>query len=455
MTFTLTPHQEQAIQRIVNEQTRSVLCGSELGTGKTAVATESIKRWNQGVNVVTGPLHTLDGWERHFDLLNAGELRFANNKTKTGKLALSDLWFGVPGNYFLGREFARLQDWKGIEVGAWVADESHTLVNPKSRGFKAHQKNKMRTEFRMLQSATWFGSSFENAWSAARLLWPELDGYGEVADRSRYRWIDQWCRTEYDHFAPMNKRVLGERIPGKFVSEVPCYIRMESDLPELEPIVIYYDLSPVQRRIYRQMEQESLAWLNENPLVADLPVVQRIRLREIVLAEPSLNDAGEVHFESTAKSSLVSLVQEMLGDLIGEQIVMGTHSAKFARFAAPHLDNTFAWTGDKSEEQRAHAKKLFMEGSVRNILATYPAAAEGIDGWQNASHVMFELGASDNIVLAEQFRGRLNRRGQSKPVLNYRFVARDTIDDGNYDSLLSRELEMRRSVALDMAHASN
>lgn len=480
--FTLTPNQEAAVSRMVNEPSRAALNGSSLGVGKSAMGVEVIKRLNLGVNVVTGPLHTLDGWERHFDLLAAGELIHANNKNKAGKLALSDLKFGVPGNYFLGREYARLLDWKSIQVGAWVADESHSMVNGKSKGFERHRQEVMPTEYRLHQSATWFGAKFENARTVAQLLWPELDGFEQPADRSMTRWRDYWCAKGVTDFwtadlsivaraTRMNpdliidtrlnrdgkevawlirvEHVTGEASPGKFASELPCYVQMQSDLPELEPIPIYYDLSATQRRMYREMEEQSLAWLKDNPLVAELPITKRIRLREITLAEPSLSGNDEIFFAPDAKSALFDVSRELESDLLGEQILMGTHSAKFARYYAERMGSrAYAWTGDASEQSRADAKADFIKGSVQHLVATQAAIGEGVDGLQGASHVMFELSLNDNQIMNQQFRGRLNRRGQVKPVVCYRFVARDTLDDPQHESLLKRELGMRQSMSV-------
>jgi hypothetical protein len=440
-----TPAQGAAIDRIVCESTRSTLVGSALGSGKSLVATESIKRLDLPVNVVTAPLHTRDGWERHFQLQGLDDLRFANNKSKAGRSALSDLRFGIPGNYFMGREYARLLDWSDMRVGAYVSDESHSWCSPKSRGFKAHMK--MRAEFKIAQSATWFGASFESAWSPARFLWPERSAAYDIADISRYRWLDTYCATEYDAFAQNHKRVIGEKNPGEFVSKLPCYIRLESDLPELQPIPIYYDLSPRQRKLYDQMEKDSVAWLRGNPLVAELPLTQRIRLRELTLAEAVLDDEGSVQFPDDAHSSLLDTVREMLGDLMGEQILMGTHSAKFARFVASKLDSTYGWTGQESETLRAEAKARFVSGTLRNIVATQASIGEGTDSLQLASHVMFELSQADSPIINQQFRGRLHRRGQTKPVICYQLRGRGTLDDPQAETLLQKELRMRASLA--------
>lgn len=483
--LTPTPEQEKAIQRIVAEPTRAAIQGSELGVGKTLMAVETIKRLNNNLNLVTAPLHTRDGWERTFDTQSAGELRVVD-KSKAGKLAFSDLMFGVPGNYFVGRELARLQDWTHVPVGTFVADECHSLVNPRSRGFKAYaspgtygkQTQSMSADFRLFQSATWFGASFEGAWAIARLLWPHLNGHGQVADQVQFSWKDFWCAKESKEIWVKDENlvrrlkysdptsiieeqvskaggkrwlvrldnVVGEREPGKFVTDAPCYVKIKNDLPPVEHIEIRYQLSNVQKRLYREMEAQGLAWLRDNPLAVELPVVQRIRLRDITLAEPILLDDGSVDYAPDSKSALFEVMSDLLGDLIGEQVLMGTHSAKFAKYVANCMGSAFAWAGQVSERELADAKERFVRGALPVIVATQAKIGEGTDGLQHAAHVMFELSLNDNPILNEQFRGRLRRPGQARPVVCYRFVAEGSLDDSQHESLLGKELAMRASV---------
>lgn len=481
--LTPTPHQERIISDYLNANTTKHLNGSEVGTGKTLVATEFVRRAGEKVNLVTAPLHTRSGWERHFDLQGMNELRFATTKNKSGQQAISDLMFGVPGNYFMGRELARLQDWSSSHIDTWVADEVHSMANGKSRAFKSHNQEAMPTTHRLFQSATWFGAKFENARTIAQLLWPELDGYGEIADRVAMRWIDHWCSKGFAEFWTKDEKlvarakrsgsgevrdsatgsdgeevrwllrmfsVTGERNPGSFAAAMPSYARMESDLPELEPIEIRYEMSSVQRKMYKEMEAESLAWLrDQSPLVVELDATRRIRLREIALAEPVLDGAGQIQFPDDAKSALADIVREMSDDLGSEQILMGTHSAKFSKFLGKRL-GIFSWAGDSTEEAQEKAKAEFMAGNLRSIVGSQAKLGEGIDGLQVA-RVMFELSLNDNPILNQQFRGRLRRRGQERKIVDYRFVAVGTIDDAQHESLLTKELNMRQSAMKEVA----
>jgi SNF2 family DNA or RNA helicase len=56
------------------------------------------------------------------------------------------------------------------------------------------------------------------------------------------------------------------------------------------------------------------------------------------------------------------------------------------------------------------------------------------------------LSHSDSNILNQQVLDRIRRRGQQKLVQVYDIVARDTYDEGQLDTLLQRELDLRASL---------
>lgn len=445
--LTPTPEQEAAIERIVNEPSGGVLQASDLGTGKTLMAVESALRFaGNGVVVISAPLHTYYGWLDTVVGQTGGvhELRKVENKTKQGKANFESLQWGTPGWYFVGREFFRLQDWSKTEFDVMIHDECHSLSNRKSRGFKTARG--VNARLTIAQSATWFGSSFEGAWAILRILYPDHDNVGMFADRSYHRWVRNWCQTEYDFFAENNARIVGEKNVGQLAGEIPCYVNLRNtatDEPEIIPV--YVDLSNSQRKYYDQMENFGVAWLKDNPMVAELPITQRVRLRQLTLGETIITDDDSVDFSLDCKSSKIDALSGLLDDLVGEQILVATDSAKFAKVVADRVGG-FAWTGDVSQTDREQAKQLFIDGKLRVIVATQAAISEGTDGLQHASRILVELSQSDSPILNQQMVGRLNRTGQKQRVIVYRIMARDTLDDPQAETLLSKQIQMRESM---------
>lgn len=442
----LTPTDEQgaAIVRMVNEPSGAALQGSDLGTGKTLMAVETMLRLGAKTILVSTPLNVRWGWFDTFKRQTDYEMpvNFITNSTKTGKLVMQALKDKVPGVYIIGRELFRLTDWSDFTIDGVIHDECHTFSNRQSRGFASAFDLRKRTGFTIAQSATWFGSNFSGAWAVTRVLFPD------AVERSFWNWVDNWCNTTYDRYAPDNRRIIGELLPGAFASRLPCYINLRSKATDPALVEdIYIDLSPKQRRLYDEMEAQGVTWLEQHPLVAELPPVQHTRLRQITLAEASINDDGLVVFEDKAKSSKFDALKEMLSDLPDQKVLIATDSAKFARMVANRLgDDAFAWTGDKSNAQRDKAKGQFIKGKLKYIVATQGAISEGVDGFQEVSHILVVLSSNDQEILNQQMVGRLRRTGQTKRVLVYRIMARNTLDDAQNDTLLARALSMRGST---------
>lgn len=453
----LHPEQAKAVEKMSGEFTRAAINASELGVGKTIMAVSVAQEIGAKTVLIVAPLHTRYGWQDTFKRQEIDlPFSFVNNKNKAGRIALGELTMGVPGVYFCGREWFRLQNWAGTHVDMLIYDEVHSISSRRSRG--ALSLRKLSRGYTLLQSATWFGSSFEGAWSVTRAAWPEM------IDPSFPRWRDEWCATEYDRFTYDRKKITGELNPGAFAGSLPCYVRLEAN--KTFPVVfedVYVDLGKAERTQYDSMEKEAVAWLqNEGLLVADIPMTKRVRLRQLLLGTANfrtverkkVNDEGvqetylsdQVFFTEDTVSAKLDALKEILADLGGEKVLISeATSSDFAKIAAERI-GAFAWVGDASQVEREAAKKRFIEGDLQYIVAHPAAISEGTDGLQRACRVLVILSESDQPVLNQQLIGRLDRTGQERQVVVIRVRAKDTIDDPQAETLLVKELKMRESL---------
>lgn len=438
----LTPdaEQERDIELILTEPTHAALDASDMGTGKTLVACEVIIRAEVGTALIICPLGVRVNFERTLRRQGyAGDIRRIDGKQK-GKAAFEDLKQNVPGVYLIGREYFRLKDWNKIRPDIVVFDEVHAVSNRKTLGFK-QLKNLKPKRLRLGMSGTPSGNRFEGMWAVTRWLWPDL------VERSFWRWAAEWTKIEEDWFA--GKQVVGEKKPGAYVKNLPCYLRRESSLDvEYVEEVRLVELTPTQRKIYRQMEEEMVMWLEENPSVAAVPVVQRVRLRQITLGVPTLAEDGSVDFKPDCTSSKIDALKEIIKDLDpGEPLLILTDSSRFAKVVANRLgDKAGLWTGDQTQKQRDETKAKFIDGSVQWLVATIAAIGEGVDELQtNCNHVVW-LSRSENRILNEQAQARLHRTGQQKHVYGYDIQALDTYDSGIFQRLELQKYEMHDSL---------
>lgn len=465
--MTLRADQAEAVEAMANEFTRAAILAAPLAWGKTVAGVELARAIGSRRTLVFGPLHTRGGWARTVERQGMGPFYEMHNNSKAGKDAQALYKSGAPGFYFAGREWGKLQDWKGQPgVDLFIQDETHTLANRKSAGvqalqymYKGEMRQKLMRGYTLLMSGTPWGSSVEGQYSVSQVAWPEL------VDPSFSRWRDEWCETAYDHFAYDKKKTVGELVEGAWASQLPCYLAPpEPPMVELIEEDIWVDLLPAQRKLYERFEEEGFVWLQENPLSADIPIVKRTRLRQLLLAVASIRPAikrvrnketqemedveyEQVFFEEDAASAKFDALLEFISDHSDESMLISTDSTKFAEIIVPRMKaaglDAFEHTGNASEKSRETARTEFEEGRLKYLVVHPDTLGEGWDGGQKNCHIAVVLSESDKLVTNWQLKGRLRRPGQNHPVVIVRIKVNGTVDDDQAETLLNREVRIR------------
>ena len=447
-----TPDQLFAIQRIATEPTRAALNASTMGAGKTLKAVEVAKLIGAKTILLIAPLNTRLGWQVTFDRQGV-ELPFRwINSTKDGKAALTEWEWQQPGVYFVGVEYFVRKGWVGkARSNTWshqpdmvLFDEVHRGQNRKS---KTHRTLKqVRGGFKLAMSGTPTGNSFSGAWAVTKWLWPDK------IENSYWAWVDKWCATEYDHFAPGGKKVTGERRPGAFFNALPCYVRIESEVEaDLLEEQVYVELTAPQRKAYAELEEKMVTWIKNKPLVIEFPIALRIRLRQATLGLFELDDEDNVTFSTDCKSSKIDLMFDILeDDFENESALILTDSRKFADVIVQRLRNdgktALPWHGEVTGEKREEAKQAFVGGRCQYLVAVIAAIAEGVDGLQHGTRNILWMNRSDNRILNEQVIKRVHRRGQERPVRSVELIAIDTYDSGVLSSQIRKAIDMNKTL---------
>ena len=445
-------YQERDIEKIVANYGTGLIA-TQVGGGKTLIAVEVAKREHTQTNLVIAPKGTHKrAWEKTIKRqIPEAKVRYINS-TKDGKQAWGDIRDNVAGWYLISPEYFRKFHWGDCVPDLAVFDEIHRASNRKSKTAVTLQT--LKATRRIGLSGTLAGNKVEGFWSVLRWVYPE------VAGRSIWRWVDDYCTTKFDPFA--GKIVEAERRPGEIVASIPCYIRhlkrerccpdhpegMDADLPSTVEEQRIVQLSPEQKRIYKKFEKDLVVWLGEHPLVAEVPVASRVRLRQITLGVPTVSEDGEVTFEADCKSSKLDELKSIIEDLPdGEPILILTHSQKFAQVTAERLgEKAFEWSGRKSQAQRDEALTKFIDGDLQYIVAVISAIGEGTDGLQERCSTVVWLSRDDNRLLNEQAAGRLDRRGQKSSVTSFDIIAEGTYDEGQLGKLVKDQLKMNDSL---------
>lgn len=458
------PYQERDIQNLLDNDGTGVIA-TQVGGGKTLVAIEVAKRLGTKTNLIIAPKGTHKrAWEKTvMRQIPEATVRIINSK-KDGEKAFLDLQDSVEGWFLISPEYFRKIHWANITPDLAIFDEIHRASNRKSNTSRMLQT--LKAKRRLGMSGTIAGNSVEGFWAVIRWVYPN------VAGRSFWAWANTYCEITQDYWA--GKVITSERNPGSITASIPCYIRhlkreaccefhpdgMDSDLPNVVIKERSVELNAEQRRIYKKMEKDLFVWLGENPLVAEVPVATRTRLRQITLATPSIGDEGEVYFEPDAKSTKIDELFSIIDDHPqGEPMLLLTHSQKFASVVVARLrkagHTAFEWSGKAPQKDRDVALEEFIAGKIQYIVGVIAAIGEGTDGLQERCSVMVWLSKDDNRILNEQAMGRLDRQGQKRAVISYEIIADDTYDSGQLSNLVLRQIEMNKSLRAKENHGDS
>ena len=427
------------------------LVAAGLGTGKTAMAVWNTLAafdgcWNGKRVLVVGPVRTEHGWRQHWENIAGVGMRTLSGKgSKAAIAAWEALYAGEPGVYFISWELMRTRNkekrfdgrkkkevmkavskpFKGVRFDMLVCDEWHRACNHSSLNFQV--VSRIKADHRLALSATPAGNKPCDIWAALKFLWPtKYGGYWDFAER--------FFKVEDNPFSDFGKTFTGEKHPGMVRRGAPSYqeVSQEEANPELPGVIIHrinVELSRAQRKLYKDLEQKSLTFLDEHPLALSIPVELHLRLQQITLGVPTFNENGIVDFKEDCKSSKLDALVEAVADLPeDEPFIIWVHSQKFIKAVMHRLRRTGVEAIEVSGRSRGDYRDL-IDGKVRCIVAQHEAMSEGVDGLQRICHTEFWLSQSNSLVINEQATGRLNRQGQAQPVNRFLIQAQDTIDD--------------------------
>lgn len=363
-----------------------------------------------------------------------------------------------------------------------IADEAHRIATPKSKaqrkfsGYNTSDGEPLAQRFDgvLLLSGTALRNRFQLAWSHARALWPELDARGQVAyrnhvmweaDRMDYQTVYTSRRDSYGNPIQI-KQYLTETEPGRWMREAPCVIthfkrekccefHNEGFLPLDDPTETHerIELLPAQKKAIREMEDLMVTYLEDNPMVSDIPLTKAMRIRQLSLGIPTLTpgEDGEisVSFEEDCKSPFIDrLIDLLTDDFSDEPVMVYTDSQKFAEVVTARLKKAgipaFEFSGKTRATRDADAAEFGTK--YRVLVGVLSAIAEGFDGAQRVSRAEIWLSRSLDETINEQAQGRLFRHGQTKQIERVIFHDDLGLSEGKYGEAVEKRLILNRSL---------
>ena len=331
-----------------------------------------------------------------------------------------------------------------------VCDESQRIKSPTAKQSKAMHQIADGTRYRMILTGTPVQNDTRDVFSQYKFLEPNIFGNNYYTFQNRYAIMGGVGNHQY--LGPRNLDELTRKTHSIAyrVTKEECL-----DLPSqtFEDYVV--ELDDKARRIYKQIQRESVAAFEGGEVTANNVLVRLLRLQQITGGFLPTDD-GKVTPISTAKlDALEDIVDSYcLGerrklvifsrfidelDAIKERVGQVLASSKYEKLTQVMI------RGDVPTEVRGGLVKQFQEDpACRVFVGQIDACAEGIT--LNAAAMTVYYSVNWNLAKYQQSLARTHRIGQKLPCTYIHLVVPGTIDTKIMAALKAKEDLARRVV---------
>ncbi len=331
-----------------------------------------------------------------------------------------------------------------IEWDTVIMDESQTIKNPDSQVARAAYK--LNGKWRVTLSGTPIENRLDELWSQLHFTNPGLLG-------GRADFQDRWAApiVEGDNGAAARLR---ERIRPFVLRRMKTEVAKE--LPPRTDAVMYVELDDAERVTYDAIraatQREIVAMLEAGGgIMAALEAL--LRLRQAACHQALLPTAVRGTTVLPQSSSKLERLLEALNDATadGHRALVFSQWTSLLDLIEPHLNENkigFVRLDGSTVDRGSVVNKFQAPDGPPVMLLSLKAGGTGLN-LTAADHV-FLVDPWWNPAVEDQAADRAHRIGQDKPVMVYRLVARDTVEE----RILELQARKRRIADAALADAS-
>lgn len=410
--------QQKAVEWLASKP-RAIL-GSEVGTGKTAVAIKAAEKVlkNETVFVVC-PSSVKYVWQREIEKWRTqfyGRVRVLEK--------LSETISPIPGWYIMSYEYLTANHTKLPVPDILIPDEAHYLQSFKSKRTKAIlQHFGKRCPRVWLLTGTPFPNSLINAWTLfAFCTSGRIGKYWEFAYK--------YCYVENNRFGKKPYGCRADMLPDLVQRVKPILHRdtVEDNLAELPsyqeikvPLVYSKDALAIVQTMEATREEWEGALENEQMTISASSLYRELGKTKIPQA--------------------VSFIEDLLAQDL--QVVIFAHHQEVVHqiWESLYLDHTTrAISGDTDAKAREEYVGNFQKGAVRCIILSILAAGVGIT--LTAARVAVFVELFWTAASLEQAKARIRRIGQKNFCTYYFLQYPNSIDEIIYKNVKGKQRDI-------------
>ena len=310
----------------------------------------------------------------------------------------------------------------GVEWDTVILDESQTIKNPDSQVARAAYA--LKAKWKLTMSGTPVENRLDELWSQLHFTNPGL--LGGRADFQE-RWAEPIGLGDPDAAARLRERIR-PFVLRRMKREVA------KELPPRTDAIMYVELDDTERATYdaiRAATQREIVKLLESGggIMAALEALLRLRQAS---CHTALLPSGMRTGETAQSSSKLERLMEALADVVadGHRALVFSQWTSLLDLIEPHLraaDTRFSRLDGSTVDRAGVVNEFQADDGPPVMLLSLKAGGTGLN-LTAADHV-FLVDPWWNPAVEDQAADRTHRIGQDKPVLVYRMVARDTVEE--------------------------
>jgi superfamily II DNA or RNA helicase len=328
-----------------------------------------------------------------------------------------------------------IEDYADYEWSGLILDEAQYTKNHQSQTYQCARK--LPAQIKIAITGTPLENNLMELWSLLSITAPGLFPNPDRFKEYYVTGIEKKRDTEL--LAQLRRRVR------------PLMLRrtkeqVASDLPAKQEQVLDVELHPRHRRLYQthlQRERQKILGLIDDMNTHRFTILRSLTLLRQLSLHPALVDTGH----GDIPSAKIEVLIEQLGDVIagGHRALVFSQFTSFLahvrhRLAAEGIDHCYL---DGSTRDRASVLNAFKSGTAPVFLISLKAGGFGLN--LTEADYCFMLDPWWNPATEAQAIDRTHRIGQTRNVMVYRLIAKDTIEE-KVMALKARKAELFASV---------
>ena len=318
-------------------------------------------------------------------------------------------------------------------------DESTTIKTPTSNRTKNILALRQHAKYRRILTGSPVTKSPLDLFSQCEFLDPWLLGHTSYwTFKSRYavtRKIQVQGRQVEIVVGYRNLGELSEKIQpfSKRVLKDDCL-----DLPKKTFMKHVVEMTKEQKKVYKQMKEEAIAYLDGKVLSSATVMTQLMRLHQITCGHFTPDD-GEI---KDLPCNRMTELMDILENVHGKAVIWShyTHDVKRIIEEIKRVygeDSVVDYFGQTTPEERSiNIKKFQEDDKCRFFVGTTHTGGYGITLTAASTMIYFSNGY--DLEKRQQSEARIDRIGQTKPMTYIDIISEDTVDDRIVKALRSK-----------------